>query len=312
MKSDSQLMSELSHKTHFLRELSEEESKALKLEILNIYKDVAKLCDKHGLTYMMSGGTCLGAIRHQGFIPWDDDLDIMMPRKDYDQLIILLEKGELDEKYEFTYPNAKKDANTVFLKIFKKGTKDVELATANTPFPKGVYIDVFAIDSVPKSRLGKRIKGFLANILQYIAMARLRTQYPSPLLKEFVSLDPKLKRRYTIKVIVGHLTAFAPHSKWIYWFEKLVASDKEDREWGIPTGRKYYNGEIFDKKVFVPVKKALFENEEVNVPNDTHRYLENLYKNYMELPPVDKRERHFVCELDLSNNNHPVSEIIKT
>ena len=137
MKSDSRLMSELSHKTHFLRELSEEESKALKQAILNIYKDVARLCDKHGLTYMMSGGTCLGAIRHQGFIPWDDDLDIMMPRKDYDQLIILLEKGELDEKYEFTYPNAKKDANTVFLKIFKKGTKDVELATANTPFPKG-------------------------------------------------------------------------------------------------------------------------------------------------------------------------------
>ena len=299
MKSESQIMSELSHKTHFLRELTEEESKALKQAILNIYKDMAKLCDKHGLTYMMSGGTCLGAIRHQGYIPWDDDLDIMMPRKDYNQLIQLLEAGELGEKYEFTYPNAKKDANTVFLKIFRKGTKDVEIANVNTPFPKGVYIDVFAIDSVPQSNIGKKVKGFIANVIQYIAIARLYTQYKSPLLKEYMSMDPQLKKRYIVKRILGTLTSFASHAKWIYWFEKFVACSKEDREWGIPTGRKYYNGEIFDKSVFVPVKKAIFEGEEVNVPNETHIYLTNLYKNYMELPPVEKRERHFICEFDL-------------
>ena len=299
MKSESQIMSELSHKTHFLRELTEEESKALKQAILNIYKDVVILCDKHKLTYMMSGGTCLGAIRHQGFIPWDDDLDIMMPRKDYDQLIQLLEAGELGEKYEFTYPNAKKDANTVFLKIFRKGTKDVEIANVNTPFPKGVYIDVFAIDSVPQSNIGKKVKGFIANVIQYIAIARLYTQYRSPLLKEYMSMDPQLKKRYIVKRILGTLTSFASHAKWIYWFEKFVACSEEGREWGIPTGRKYYNGEIFDKSVFVPVKKAIFEGEEVNIPNETHIYLTNLYKNYMELPPVEKRERHFICELEL-------------
>ena len=299
MKSDSQIMCELSHKTHLLRELTEDESKALKQAILNIYKDVASLCDKHGLTYMMSGGTCLGAIRHQGFIPWDDDLDIMMPRKDYDQLIQLLEAGELDEKYEFTYPNARKDANTVFLKIFRKGTKNVEIANVNTPFPKGVYIDVFAIDSVPKSNTGKTVKGFIANAIQYIAISRLYTQYKSPLLKEYMFMDPQLKKRYIIKQILGTLTAFASHAKWVYWFEKFVASAKPNRPWGIPTGRKYYNGEIFEKDVFVPVRKATFEGLEVNVPNDTHRYLTNLYKNYMELPPVEKRERHFICEFKL-------------
>ena len=292
-------MSELSHRTHFLRELTEEESKALKLAILNIYKDVAALCDKHGLTYMMSGGTCLGAIRHQGFIPWDDDLDIMMPRKDYKKLIELLNEGELDDLYEYTYPNKETDANTVFLKIFRKGSKDVELATVNAPFPKGIYIDVFAIDSVPKGSIAKKVKGFIADALQYIAMARLCVQYPSDLLKEYMSLDPQLKRRYRSKMILGHLTSFASHAEWIYWFERFVSSDKENREWGIPTGRKYYNGEIFEKKVFVPVKKARFEGLDVNVPNETHKYLTNLYKNYMELPPVEKRERHFICEFQL-------------
>ena len=120
MKSESQLMSELSHRTNYLRELSDVESSALKNAILNIYKDVATLCDKSGLTFMMCGGTCLGAIRHHGFIPWDDDLDIMMPRRDYNKLIVLLEKGELGEKYEFTYPHKNRDANNVFLKIFRK------------------------------------------------------------------------------------------------------------------------------------------------------------------------------------------------
>jgi len=299
MKSESQLMNELSHRSHFLRELTDEESKGLKSVILSIYKDVAALCDKYGLTYMMSGGTCLGAIRHHGFIPWDDDLDIMMPRKDYDKLIQLLEAGELGEKYEFTHPNAKKDANTVFLKIFRKNSKYVELANLNTPFPKGVFLDVFALDSVPNSKIGQKIKGFIANTLQYISISRLYTQFPSRQLKEYISLDDELKKRYRIKKIVGILTSFCPHAKWVYWFDCFVSSTRENRQWGIPTGRMYYNGEIFERSTFIPVKKATFEGLDVNVPNETHVYLTNLYKNYMELPPVEKRERHFIIEFEL-------------
>lgn len=299
MKSESQIMSELSHKTHYLRELTEEESKALKSAILDIYKDVAALCDKYGLTYMMSGGTCLGAVRHQGFIPWDDDLDIMMPRKDYDALIVLLERGELGPKYEFTYPNAKSDANTVFLKIFRKNSKDVEIHNVSTPFPKGIYLDVFALDSVPKYHWLQRIKGFFANTIQFIGIARLYNQYKSRELKEYMSMDSNLMKRYRLKQVLGTVTSFASHGKWIYWYDRFVASSKDNRQWGIPTGRKYYCGEIFNKEVYVPVTKGTFEGLEVNLPHDTDRYLKNLYRNYMELPPVEKRERHFICEFEL-------------
>lgn len=299
MKSESQIMSELSHKTHYLRELTAEESKALKGAILDIYKDVAALCDKHGLSYMMSGGTCLGAVRHQGFIPWDDDLDIMMPRKDYDALVELLEKGELGPKYEFTYPNPKTDATIVFLKIYRKGSKDVEIHNTNTPFPQGIFLDVFALDAVPKSVLMQKVKGFFANFLQYAAMCRLLTQYPSKQDEEFMSMDPELQKRYKRKVMLGHIFSFASHAKWVYWFDKFVACSKEGNPWGIPTGRKYYCGEIFDKDVYVPVTKGTFEGLEVNLPHDTDRYLKNLYRNYMELPPVEKRERHFICEFEL-------------
>lgn len=302
MKSESQLMNDLSHRSHFLRELTDEESAKLKSVIISIFKDVVALCDKYGLTYMLSGGSCLGAIRHHGFIPWDDDLDIMLPRKDYNALINILEKGELGEKYEFSFPNPKTDANIIFLKIFRKHTKDVELFNINTPFPKGVYIDVFAIDAVPKYKWVQKVKGFIANAIQYTAIARLYKQYPSIQLREYMYMDKALKKRYKLKMFLGTFASFASHAKWIYWFDKFVSSDRDDRQWGIPTGRKYYNGEIFDKDVFVPVKKAVFEGLEVNVPNDTHTYLTNLYNNYMQLPPEDKRERHFVCMLELPNN----------
>lgn len=299
MKSESQIMSELSHKTHYLRELSSEESAALKNAILDIYKDVSALCDKYNLTYMMSGGTCLGAVRHKGFIPWDDDLDIMMPRKDYDTLLHLLTSGELGPKYEFTFPNAEKDSNTIFLKIFRKNSKDVEIHNVNSPFPKGIYLDVFPLDAVPKSKFMQHIKGFIANAIQYISIACLYTQYPSPQLKEYMMMEPDLKKRYYIKQILGIICGFASHKKWVYLYDRFVASSKEGRQWGIPTGRKYYTGEIFDKDVYVPVTKETFEGMTVNLPHDTDKYLKNLYHNYHELPPVEKRERHFICEFEL-------------
>ena len=94
--------------------LSDEDSKAQKALLLDMYKDIASLCDKHGLEYMMGGGTCLGTVRHNGYIPWDDDLDIMMPRLSYEKLILLLAKGELGDMYEYTAPNARKDCKNLF------------------------------------------------------------------------------------------------------------------------------------------------------------------------------------------------------
>lgn len=101
MKSDSELMNELAHKTNYLHEMTSSESSAMKRALLDIYRDVAKLCEKEGLTLMLSGGSCLGAVRHKGFIPWDDDLDVMMRRDDYERLIRLCKEGRLGDKYEF-------------------------------------------------------------------------------------------------------------------------------------------------------------------------------------------------------------------
>ena len=301
MKSDSELMNELAKRTDYLRELTEEESKALKNALLDMYVDIARLCEQHQLTVMLCGGSCLGTIRHKGFIPWDDDLDLLMPRHDYEQLIRLLEQGALGKNYEFNTPNPKTDSKNVFLKIYRKDTRNVDVFSDNTPFPKGIGIDVFALDAMPKTRLGQRFKGLIANGLQFISIVVLYAKYKSEHLKEFMSLDPDTKRRYRFKCLLGKIFGIIPHRKWVWWFDQLVASEREDLPLGIPTGRKYYAGEIFPREVYLPAREAEFEGVKVYIPNQFDPYLRNLYHDYMQLPPVEKRERHFIVEFQLPN-----------
>lgn len=299
MKSDTELMNELAKRTDYLRELTEKESKALKMALLDMYVDIARLCEQHQLTIMLCGGSCLGAVRHKGFIPWDDDLDLLMPRHDYEQLIHLLEQGSLCEDYEFNTPNPKTDSKNVFLKIYRKNTRNVDVYSDNSPFPKGIGIDVFALDATPRTRFGQRLKGLIANGLQFISIVVLYAKYPSEHLKKFMSLDKDMKRRYQLKCLLGHIFGIIPHRKWVWWFDRLVASEKENCPLGIPTGRKYYAGEVFPREVYLPAREAEFEGVKVYIPNLYDPYLRNLYHDYMQLPPVEKRERHFIIEFDL-------------
>lgn len=297
MKSDSELMNELAHRTDYLHETTPEESKRIKATLVQMYKDVQALCDKHQLRLMLGGGSCLGAVRHKGFIPWDDDLDAMMPRKDYELLITLLKNGELGEKYEFSTPSPDYESANTFLKIYLKQSEYIDLFVINAPFPKGLYIDVFAIDAAPESKFLQLVKGLVSNGLEFCCILTLYAKYTSKELQEYMKLDEQLWRRYRIKRILGKIIGIIPRKKWLWWFDKFNLSDKETKYWTIPTGRKYYNGEIMPMKTFVPVTDGLFEGLTVHLPADYDAYLSNLYGNYMAIPPVEKRERHFIHKL---------------
>lgn len=299
MKSDSQLLNELAHRTHFLRELQPEESAAMKRMLVEMYCDLAALCSQHGLDLLLSGGSCLGAIRHKGFIPWDDDLDVMMPRKDYEQLIRLLRQGALGDKYEYSTPDPNTESTCVFLKIYRKNTLNVDIFSIDAPFPKGLYIDVFAIDAVPCNSVLRSIKGFIANALQFCSILTLYSSYRNKVIEEYMAMDKQLYRRYRIKCVLGNILGIIPRRKWLWWFDRWVADSDEGKPWGIPTGRKYYCGEVFEKSVFLPATTAIFEGIEVKVPGGYDAYLRNLYHDYMQLPPEDKRERHFIYEFKI-------------
>lgn len=303
MKTDTQIMNELAVSSGFLKPQSEEESKAQKALLLEMYKDIASLCDKHGLVYMMGGGTCLGAIRHQGYIPWDDDLDIMIPRSSYDKLVTLCKAGELGEKYEIDTPSKDKDSKNTFLKIYRKNTLDVELYCEDMPFPIGIFVDIFPMDNAPKNKYVRMLKGYISDFLQAVCTCVLYAQYPSKKYKEFMSLDPEAFKRYKQRMFIGKIFGIIPHRKWVWWFDQFNAHTKETGLMTIPTGRKHYLGETQPSSVFLPTQKAMFEGLEVNVPADYDAYLTALYRDYMSIPPVEKRERHFVYKFSLNTEN---------
>ena len=303
MKTDTQIMNELAVSTGYLKPIKEEDAKALKALLLDMYKDIATLCDKHGLVYMMGGGTCLGTIRHSGYIPWDDDLDLMMPRASYEELISCLSKGELGDMYEYDTPNATKDCKNTFLKIYRKHTFNVEITSETAPGPKGIYIDIFPMDYAPKNITRRRLKGLLSDFLQAVCTCVLYVQYPSKKYKEFMSLDPEALKRYKQRMFIGKLFGIIPHRKWVWWFDQFNAHTKETGLMTIPTGRKHYFGETQPSSVFLPTQKAKFEGLEVNVPADYDAYLTALYRDYMSIPPVEKRERHFVYKFSLNTEN---------
>ncbi|MCD8182116.1 MAG: LicD family protein [Bacteroides sp.] len=300
MKTDRNIMNCLAVNSTLLRELTPQESINLKKSILEIYKDVSMLCQQYGLIAMLAGGSALGAVRHKGFIPWDDDFDLLMYRSDYENLILLLEQGALGDKYDFTYPNKYKDSKNLFLKIYLKGTEYVEIADCESPFPKGVYIDIFPLDNVSAYRIARLIKGFIADIIAFWSVSVLYYQYQNELFRNYMSGNKKAFRRYKFRLFIGKIGhLLGKHGKWAYHYDKLVSSKKNNGYLGIPTGRKHYKGEILRASVYLPPSKAMFENIEVFVPNDVDAYLKNLYGNYMELPPIEKRERHFVVSVKL-------------
>lgn len=302
MKTDTQIMNEVAISHGCLNTLSDEDSKAQKALLLDMYKDIASLCDKHGLEYMMGGGTCLGTVRHNGYIPWDDDLDIMMPRLSYEKLILLLAKGELGDMYEYTAPNARKDCKNPFLKVYRKNTLDIEITSETVPGPKGLYIDVFPMDYAPNNIIMRRIKGAVSDFLQSVCSCVLYTEYPSKRYKEFMMQTQEGRKRYMQRMFLGHLFGIISHRKWVWWFDRLNAKSKRSNYLTIPTGRKHYIGETQLADVFFPVQKGVFEGIEVNIPSNYDAYLTSLYGNYMQVPPVEKRERHFVYKFSLNTN----------
>ena len=149
--------------------ISEENLKKLHEVEVEILDEVVRICDKYNLDYYLVGGTLIGAIRHKGFIPWDDDLDISMPRADYEKFLEVAPL-ELDEKYYLENRKYNEKFHLPFTKIKKNNTEFRETFTSSLDNHKGIFVDIFPLDNVkkPYSKLTRIRSIIIKNTIQAV------------------------------------------------------------------------------------------------------------------------------------------------
>ena len=276
--------------------LSDEERERLQNCVLDIYMDVFSACEKHGVDLFLTGGAAIGALRHQGFIPWDDDIDCGIRRKDYARFIQVL-REELGDQYVVNAPNVSKSAAHRFTKILLPGTKYRELGIKPNNESQMIGIDVFIIENVPNNKLLRTAKGFICNMLEFISgqvsLVENRWEETDRV------FGGALSKTYKIKLVIGRLFSFRKASKWFETLDRVAQhGNDKSRYCSIVTGRKHYFGETAPREVYFPAGYATFCGKRVKVFHDEDAYLKLMYGDYMRVPPEEERERHFLSEID--------------
>lgn len=244
---------------------------------VEILDEFVKICKKNNLTYFLIGGTMLGAVRHKGFIPWDDDIDVGMLRKDYDQFIKIAPK-ELGDKYYLDCFEYNKNFYLPFAKIKKNNTIFDEGYFEDGKMHKGIFIDVFPIENVEKINLSLKIR---ANIIKNIASAVL-----------FKNKIRKL-RQFGRPLIVLMLSLLSKKQLMSIQQHYLKKCKNDDSKYICTLASScHYLKETDLRKDIVPPKPVIFEGKEYLGMNKPDIYLSTLYGNYMKLPPKEKRINH--------------------
>jgi lipopolysaccharide cholinephosphotransferase len=272
--------------------LSDTERKELQKILLDTYCDIAELCQKYDLKMLLGGGSCLGAVRHKGFIPWDDDIDLVMPRSDYNRFLEIFDQ-ELGEKYHLVDMLKTHSGQKTFTKIMKKNTTFREIVT-NVNSPTGIFVDIFPLEFLPDNRLLRSIFLIFANIFTKLIFVITGYQLLS---------DPHSKYRKIAKYrIIGWLTSFMSAFKWDYLYTIFISSCRGNKFCFLPSGGHGVYGELLPVDIYFPLSEGIFEGIKVKLPHKYDLYLKNLYGNYMELPPVDKRISHPVISFSTNSD----------
>lgn len=279
------------------RELSPDELLHLQQVLLDCFSDVQAMCERHHLRIMLGGGSCLGAVRHRGFIPWDDDLDALMPREDFE---IFKEKfnEELGDAYTLDAPNFSDAPSNRFAKVLINGTKFVEMGGDPADPLCKIKIDIFVIENVPAGKFSRTLKGLSCQALMLIASAVQTFETDRKNGRKPASDDEEWLRFYRRRVRIGRLFSARSSRCWLDRVDAACQYKKAGDLLGIPTGRGHYFGEILPTKAFLPPVRGEFAGRTVYLPCDANAYLSNLYGDYMVIPPPEKREKHYITAID--------------
>lgn len=268
--------------------------------MVSMLKDIMVVGEEEGIEVLLAYGSCLGAIRHEGFIPWDDDLDVIIPRASYNRFIQAFENRYEDEYWVHT-PEKTINYGRGIARIRKKGTVMSGPGDYATD-EDGVYVDIFVLENAPRNKAVRQIHCILSLGFGFALSCR-RFAFREKRYKELIIEDENLKKAIALKTGIGKALSFASLEWWTRaWNDcNKLCRDNESPFVVIPTGPRHYSGELFSRTDILPGKPALFDGLRVKVPYDSDKFLTNEYGDYMALPPEDDREAHIVYELDLGD-----------
>ena len=257
---------------------------AVIIDVLSVF---IRICEAQGLRYFCAGGTAIGAVRHQGMIPWDDDIDVFMPRPDYDRFLRLAAQS-MPEGYEVLSPYTTKDYPMYFAKMCNARTTLLE--NERIPCVFGLYIDIFpldgACDDVETCYREKRRFKRLMNKLEAVSTHNS--------FGEYVGLLTKRREwgRFAVKTV-----AFCCRSWLRRWLLKQMDSIAYGHDYALSSRVVTYSGayqrqEIYPKAWLETPQMFAFEGLMVNLPHDYDAYLRHFFGDYMTLPPVEQRASH--------------------
>lgn len=256
--------------------------RAIQMEELDIILELQRICQEYGIRYYLTGGTLLGAVRHEGFIPWDDDIDVAMPRKDFDRFARVCPDA-LSMAYFYQSIQTEKNYPYYYAKIRKRGTSANEPATRCIQMEQGIFIDIFPLDSCPeRDSLAKLFfKGM--QLLTCAVLARVSSEFVCGYEKRSARLLWNLLRRFP--------------NKWLF-----VLRDCLRKIFGLAasgelvcnvSGRYGFPQEVCKTGWFAHKTELPFEKHWFPVPSGWNELLTTVYGDYMTPLAEADRQGHF-------------------
>lgn len=252
--------------------------------LLNELKAFTDFCNKNGIVFLLGGGTAIGAVRHKGFIPWDDDIDIFIFKKDFDKLVDIVKSNpyvDEEKRYKLLLPAVEPNYYP-FFKLIDTKTVCYE-RNVSKKYATGAWIDVFCLsywsDNEKKARKQFKKEKLYETMNKVIIGGNYRT-------KKYKFLEIFARPVRALLLLLGKNSE--------YWCRKILSLDKYTKGkyvgnvcWPFAFEKERYKAEWFDELVDIQ-----FEDIVCKIEKDYDKVLSNFYGDYMTMPPVEKQERH--------------------
>lgn len=275
--------------------------------LLSIAEDIISVCREENITYHLTGGSALGAVRHGGFIPWDDDMDIDILGSDFDRFEQAFTAKFSDKYWLHTYK--KKNYGILVSRVRLKNS--VFRAREDEDNDEcGFFVDLIRIENTFNNPVLRFLHGMDCMAMGFLLSCRNYYHRRKSVLL-LAGDNRKLAAVLKVKILIGRLISFRSLDKWAAKTQRCYSRCKNNRSEyvSVPAGRRHYFGEMYRRADFVEAVQVAFEGHMWNVPRDYDGYLRNMYGDYMNIPAPRDREEHVVTEMifpeDMARDSNP-------